>query len=74
MTTKQAAPATPLPWAILHRPSKQYFGGFESGPEFTPIWVPASKATTWAVKEHAVSQAYLLRLFGHSVQIKPEQI
>ena len=58
-------------WTVKHRQSGLYFGGFKSGPEFQPIWVPAECAVAWDRKEIAVSQALLLRRFDNSVQIKP---
>jgi hypothetical protein len=61
----------PTKFAIKHRETGLFFAGFEHGPEFTPIWKPVAKAQTWEVREHAVSQAYLLRRFEHAVQIKP---
>jgi hypothetical protein len=58
-------------WAIKHRESGLFFGGFHSGPEFSAIWLPAEEAKSWDQREIAVSQAMLLRRFNNAVQLTP---
>jgi hypothetical protein len=65
------SPTNKKRWAIKHRESGMFFGGFHSGPEFSAIWLSADKAKSWDQREIAVSQALLLRRFNNAVQLTP---